>query len=341
MIELLYITLILFGGFLPFFFIFSKFKYLKIFILSILFVVYILISYKFKIHCYFNNNNLCDRKKLENSYKLDDYPINLLYKNDISKKIEFKVMNDKTFSLIRTENYSIQCLENYYIRDNLSCPITDIKLSNKNNSEYQNYIKINDNEYLYYTKENKLGKLYKSFNYNDFKNNKEDTIPIDKIIRVQFHKLSNPFHSFKLFYIFFDSFIETFIVISLLFTIFFENSDNLKCNIMKIINTFIFQLIFSYLSVIRFIKFNNCKIFLIENKDIYYDESNFPNEIFNLDICPLGICINIFLDNILYIIFPDKKFLCKNKKPINNDNDDYNNLEKKEILLKKKIYLFC
>ena len=103
--DLLYITLILFGGFLPFFFIFSKFKYLKIFILSILFVVCILISYKFKIHCYFNNNNLCDRKKLENSYKLDDYPINLLYKNDISKKIEYKVMNDKTFSLIRTENY--------------------------------------------------------------------------------------------------------------------------------------------------------------------------------------------------------------------------------------------
>ena len=346
MIELLYITLILFGGFLPFFLIFPKFKYLKIFILSILFVICCLISYKFQVHCYFNTNNLCKRKKLENIQRLDNDPINLLnattfYPNGTVKNIDCEFMNDKNFSLIRTENYSIQCLENYYIRDNLSCPITDIKLSNKNISEYQHFIKINDNEYLHFTKENKLGKLYKSFNYNDFKNNIEDTIPIDKIIRKEFHKLSNPYHSFNKFTYFFDSFNESFIIITLLVTIFFENSDNLKCNVMKIINTFIFQSIFSALTLIRFIRFIEYKKFLFENKDIYYDESNFPKEIFNLDIFPLGICINIFLYNILYIIFPNKISFCKSKKPIDNNNDeDDNNLENKRKIETKNLFLF-
>ena len=74
------------------------------------------------------------------------------------------------------------------------------KLENVKNNEYQNYIKIRDDEYLYYTKENKLGKLYKSFNLSDFEENKEDIINIDEIIRKEYNKLSNPFIDFK-FYI--------------------------------------------------------------------------------------------------------------------------------------------
>ena len=66
----------------------------------------------------------------------------------------------------------------FFIQANEPCPITDIKLEEekKSENEYKNYsyIQISDNEYLYYTNDNKLGKLYKSFNYSEFKENKED-----------------------------------------------------------------------------------------------------------------------------------------------------------------------
>ena len=55
-----------------------------------------------------------------------------------------------------------------------SCPITDIKVEKTKSDIYKNYIQLNDNEYIYYTNENKLGKLYKSFNLSNFKGNKED-----------------------------------------------------------------------------------------------------------------------------------------------------------------------
>ena len=338
MIELLYITLILFGGFLPFFFLFSKFKYMKIFIILILFFI----SIGIPLNHLFNSNYLYEKQKLDNFQKLEDNPISSLkaiYKNGTFEYIEFGLMSDKMFSLIKTKDYSIQCLENYYIKDGLSCPITDIKMENKNSSEYKNYIKIND-EYLFYTNENKLGKLYKPFKYDDFKNNKENILSIDKIIRREFHKLSNPFHTFKKFTIFSDSFNISLSFIALFFVILFEDSEDLKCNITKIINTFIFQLIFTILAFIRFILFIECKNFLFANKDIYYYEFDFPNEIFNLDIFPLGICINIFLYNILNIVLPKKIFLCKNKKLLENNNDRNDFRNERNIEVDSFLYLF-
>lgn len=305
--EFLYITLILFGGFLPFFFIFQKFIYMKFVILGVLFFIFIGPIFE---SCNFNGYNLCERKKIENIQELEDYPVKSLkaifYENGTFKNIEFGVMSDKSFSLIETEYYSTQCLKNYYIEYNMTCPITDRKLKNKNSSEYQNRIQINDEEYLFYTRENKLDKLYKSFNYYDFKNNKEEILSLDKIIRSEFHKLSNPLIDFKKFTIFFIEFCFTFLPTIFIFAFCLEHRDDLKCDIMKIINTFIFQLILTILSFIRFIKFIDCKNFLFENKDIYYDENNFLNEIFNLDIFPLGICINLLLYNILYIIFQNR-----------------------------------
>ena len=350
MIELLYITLIIFGGFLPFFFFFFKFKYMKIFILSILILISIVIWGANPAKFDFNSNYLYEKQKLDNFQKLEDYPIDKLkgiYENGTFKYIVSEEMSDKKFSLIKTKDYSTQCLENYYIKEGLSCPITDIKIENKNTSEYKNFIKINDNEYLFYTKENKLGKLYKSksFNYNDFKKNKVDILSIDKIIRREFHKLSNPFHTFKKFTFFFDSFNLSLSFISLFFTMFFEDSEDLKCNIMKIINTFIFQLILTILAFIRFILFIECKNFLFANKDIYYYEFDFPNEIFNLDIFPLGICINIFLYNILNIVLPKIIFFCKNRKSLENNNDNNNfenkrNIEMDLLLISIMAFLF-
>ena len=77
-----------------------------------------------------------------------------LLENNEYESISYETMNDREFSLIKTEQFPNQCLEHYFIRKNESCPITDIKLENVKSNEYQNYIKIRDDEYLYYTKEN-------------------------------------------------------------------------------------------------------------------------------------------------------------------------------------------
>ena len=334
MIEILYSTLILFGGFLPFFFIFSNFKYMKKFMLTILLIIALPMVFAFSRLSVCSNytHTLCQQKKIEYTQSLGDYPIKSLYatynENGTIIGINYDRMSDETFSIIKTEYYSTQCLENYYIKTNVSCPITDIKFENKKSSEYHNYIKINDEEYLYYTNENKLGKLYKSFNYKDFKENKEDIIPIDKIIRKEFHKLSNPVLNFKNYIYFCDSFNPSLILI-LLFLSLFENSDDLKCDILKIINTFILQLMISILYYIRFIKFIEVKNFLFENEDIYREERYRPNKVFNIDSFPFGLCINLFLFNLLHIIFPNKKSLCKKR---NNGIDILEEKKEKTII---------
>ena len=60
-------------------------------------------------------------------------------------------MNNPEFSLTKTQKYSVKCFENYYITTNEVCPINDIKLGNKNDKIYINYVQINDNEYIYYS----------------------------------------------------------------------------------------------------------------------------------------------------------------------------------------------
>ena len=156
---------------------------MKIFIIFFqLIISFILLSNNFyKKHSLFKDSNFQYVQKLNFS------PIKSLYEtsynNGSFKNISFDVMYSDEYSLIKTEKYSTKCLEHFFIESNESCPITDIKLEKTKKDEYQNFIKINDEEYLYYTKENKLGKLYKSFNYFEFKENKVDIFTIDKIIR--------------------------------------------------------------------------------------------------------------------------------------------------------------
>ena len=70
---------------------------------------------------------------------------------------------------------------------------------------------------------------------------------------------------------------------------------------------------------IRFSKFIKVKDFLFDNEDIYDndDESYFPNSYFNIDSFPLAISINIFIFEIIYTIFPNKKSLFNNPIDIN------------------------
>ena len=63
------------------------------------------------------------------------------------------------FSTTKDSDYFNECIENYFISSS-ECPITDIIIENEKKDNHDNYkeIKINDNKYLYYTRNKKDGK---------------------------------------------------------------------------------------------------------------------------------------------------------------------------------------
>ena len=295
MLELLYTSLTLFGFLFPIFLIVPYIKLMKIFIISFqLIISFILLSKNFyKKHSLFNDSNFQYKQKLNFN------PIKSLseikYENGSFKNISFDVMYSDEFSLIKTEKYSTKCLEYFFIKSSESCPIKD---------KYQNFIKIDDEEYLYYTNENKLGKLYKSFNYFDFKKNKYEIFTFDTVKRKEYNKLSNPIINFKFYISFCDSICTLLLFVSLFYT-FFESLNNLRCGLFIFSNLLIESFIL-ILYIIRFVKFTEIKNFLFENKDIYQNEPYIPNVLFNIDSFPLALSINLFLYNLLYIAFPNK-----------------------------------
>ena len=332
MLELLYTTLalfvFLFGSLCLCFTFFKKFKYMKYFILIIQMIISFISFFLFIL--YYGQHSLLgisepSKIKFENIHNLTNSPIKSLYANHDENgnfiSIGYDIMDDKTFSLIKFGEYTKQCLENYFIKEIESCPITDIKLVNNKNIENNDYIKISEDEYLYYIKENKNGKLYKSFNYYDFKENKEDLISIDKIIKKEYHKLSNPFLGFKYYVLFYDVFCFFFLFFSLISLIIFESTEELKFDLFKIVNLLI-QLVILIIYLIRFFKFVKVKKFLFENKDIYANESYFPNKVFNIDSFLPGLSISYCLIYILYILVLNKISFFKEE---DNNNDNNNN----------------
>ena len=358
MIEILYTILVLFGFIFPFFFLFKEFKPLKLGLIFFQWIIsVILLSDNF-----YKDQSLYEDPNFNNIQNIDFKPIISLYKifyeNGSFENISFDTMNNSEFSLIKTQKYSVKCFENYYITTNKLCPITDIIFEKNRNKIYQNYIQIYDDEYLYYTNENKLGKLYKSFNYYKFKENidlenKNDKIynhyieineneyiyytkennfsklykqfnysdfklyrdynvfSLDKIIRKEFNKLSNPIYTFKSYIKFCDVLCFLLILFSFFHT-FFESLNIKKCDILRIFNN-CSQLIIIILHIIRYIKFIDVKKFFFDNEDIYNidKEDYFPNKVFNIDSFPLAISINIFIFYFLCICFPNKPSCCK------------------------------
>ena len=253
MIELLYTTLVVFSLFFPLFLICNKFKYMGIFItISQLIISFILLSNNF-----YKKHPLYKIPKFQPIQQLDFYPIKELFETNFVNgdiDINFDTIKTNKFSLIKSNKYSKQCLENYFIESNEACPITDIIFEKNRNKIYQNYIQIYDNEYLYYTNENKLGKLYKSFNYYKFRENKTDIFTLDEIVRKEYNKKSNPIKDFKYYIEFYNIICLTLIIISLFYSI-FEFYNKLNCNeIFHSSNIFV-QLIILVIYSIRFIKF--------------------------------------------------------------------------------------
>jgi len=298
MIELLYTTLVLFGFFFPLFLIFPIFKFMKLVILSFqLILSFILLSKNF-----YKKHSLYNSPKFQNIQSTDFYPIKDLYK--IRNEISFNITTYNKFSLIKTEIYSKQCLKNYFIQEKEFCPITDIILEKTKSDIYKNYIQLNDNEYIYYTNENKLGKLYKSFNYSNFKENKEDVFSLDKIVRKEYNKLSNPILNFKN-YIKYSDIICTLLIFSSLLYSLFEPLNNLRCGFFILVNLII-QITLLVLYILKFVKFIEIKKFLFDNNDIYGDDSYYPNKVFNIDSFPIAISLNFFIYDLLFIFFPNK-----------------------------------
>ena len=322
MIELLYTTLVLFGFIFPFFFIFKEFKPLK---LGLIFFQWIL-SVILLSDNFYKDQSLYEDPNFERIQSTDFKPIKSLYKtfyeNGSFENISFDTMYTSKFSLIKTQKYPIQCFENYYITANESCPINDIKLGNKNEKIYDRYIPINENEYIYYTKENNFGKLYKPFNYSDFKlNTNYNSFSLDGIIRKEFNKLSNPIYDFKSYIKFCDVLCFLVILFSFFQTI-FESLDIQKRDIIRLLY-YCSQFIIIILHFIRYIKFIDVKNFLFDNEDIYdiEKEDYFPNKVFNIDSFLLAVSINLFIYNFLCISFPDKASCCEAPKCCETDFD--------------------
>ena len=310
MIELLYTTLILFGFFITAFFIFPEFKPMKIFLIFFqLILSIILLSDNF-----YRDQSLYEEQKFNYIQNIDFYPIKSI-NSSIDEKGKFNIiletMNSTDFSLIKTSKYSKECLKNYYIKSNDSCPITDIIIGDKRSSKYRNYIQVYENEYIFYSNETKLGKLYKSFNYSDYKQNIQNIFSLDKTIRREYNKLSNPMYDFKFNIKFIDVFIFALTLLSFYFA-FFESLKYNVCDLAKVFN-FSFQTIIFIINFIRFIKFIEVKKFLFDNEDLYNnnDEKYFPNKYFNIDSFPLSISINFFIFNFLHARFPDKLSCCE------------------------------
>ena len=306
MIELLYTTLVLFGFSFPFFLIFKYFKPLKIVLIFFQFIISVLLLPEI----FYKKHSLYKDPSLSYIQDIDFFPIYSLSKlSDIDgnfKNISYGVMKNSRFSLIKTTKYSTKCLENYYIGNDQSCPITDIKLGKKGDNIYENFIEINRYEYIYYTNENKLGKLYKSFNYFDFKKNAQDVFSPDEIAQKEFNKISNPIYDFKSYIIFCDLFCLLLSLTSLSYC-FFESLNVFNFDFTRIFNQCI-QTIILIFHYIRFVKFIEVKNFFFDNENIYNtkDEVYFPNKVFNIDSFPLAVTINIFIFYFLYMRFAQK-----------------------------------
>ena len=324
MLELLYSFLVIFGFFFIFiFFCCPALKPIKIIILTAQLVLcFALFSKNF-----YKKHSLWKEPEYINIHDVPYYPIKAIHLNNYGE-LSFEKNLDTKFSIIETEEYSNECLKNYFIKFNEACPITDIILDNEIKDKYENYtrLKINENLYLYYTNNYKYGKLYDNPDkYLDFSKHEFDYENIQKIKIREENKLKNPFVGLKNYSKISDFVCLALIIFSYAYII-IESCDDRKMSYFKISNIIIYVIIF-ILYLIRFIKFIKIKKFLFENKEIYTDEKYFPNKVFNIDSFTVAFSLNVFLFNILFILFPDKPSACKKDDFCDECFDKYSCIE--------------
>ena len=317
----------------------------------------------------------------ETVHELSFYPVYEIYlKNNGTKIYDYlgvKSLEDKKFSLIKTEQYSKKCLENYYINSEFECPITQIYLESEKSYNYSSFHEIiikpsyshkSDlyTKYIYYTNNNtnnseSSGKLYSITSILDtnfhFKS-ELDSDYFEKLKRFEDNKIKNPLKDLKNYTKYAD-YICLLLLILCFINIFFEICDNRKFNYFKIINIFIeFALFFLYL--FRYIKFIKVKTFFFDNEDIYkkyeYEyhylngveykvENNktdkdyyFPKKYFNIDSFPITLLICLLIFNFIYAVIPEKCFYCCKCNIDKNEKICYC-LKDDDLNLNKKIFI--
>ena len=250
--------------------------------------------------------------------------ININEENDI---ISEDFINLK-YTLKKTNIFNKECLKGFFIKED-DCPITDIVSYTEQRNDYKNYteIKINNNLYLYYSKNFINGTLYSKndlnnitdlpnnvFNFNEFnkeEKSKEEEV-IDAIKDLKYYADYSELICLSLF------FVSLFVmIINLIY----------YSNLYQIINIMI-QIILFIFYLIRYIKFIHLKNVFDKYKDfisIQYKNSDsyeyFPEKYFNIDSFALALQINILIIIILYSEIFEGCFIKYDylRKEINNE----------------------
>ena len=237
MLELLYASLIVLGISIIPFFIFASFQNFRIYLFLFQFIIsLILIFYRpYKQHSLWND------PEYQQFQKTPYDPIINIY----GKKLDYEVAKDNTFSIIKTDLYSKECLENYFIKNNETCPITEIIIESNNNSDsYIGYetLKVED-AYVFYKRDKKHGKLYqyiaKDENYYSYIKytciSSFDYTDVQKIIKKEDNKSLKPFHSFKSFIRYSDLICLELFIFSFIYFL-MESRKDLSWNYFRIID---------------------------------------------------------------------------------------------------------
>ena len=161
MLELLITTLTILVFLIVFIYLFATFKLINLilYLCQLAFAIVLLSKKLYKKHLLLIDDLITHAHNKTFNAIVDLEP---KYENGVFKYLTVNFEKNISFSIINDSDYSNQCLYNYFISDTI-CPITDIIIENGKNEKYKNYteIKINDNKYLYYTRNKKDGKLYK------------------------------------------------------------------------------------------------------------------------------------------------------------------------------------
>ena len=139
MFELLATTGLLSPLFFFFLLCFDKFIIVKIFTITVQFILCIILL----TNNFYKKHFLWKRMKYEEIHELNFYPVYEIYPiNNSSGFLDHLVVNslkDKKFSIIKTEQFSKKCLDNYYINSENECPITQIYIEYEKSSLYNSF----------------------------------------------------------------------------------------------------------------------------------------------------------------------------------------------------------
>jgi len=358
------------GASLFFYFIFPTFQYMKVYFYSFQLLLWILLM---SLNQY-KNHYLWGEPDFNPFQELPYPPINHIdIIKDNGQVSDIKVTySNKAYSLIKTEEYSKKCIDNYFIPQSETCPITEIiiEYSNSDSDIYSDYEKLEiSNGYIYYKTDSQQGKFYDSVRIdiatsnryimfgNKYKSIKFshsfDYKDIRILKRLEENKILKPFKNFK-------NYKNTTDLVCFLITVFscvyffFGSTRNDKWNYFKIIDN-VLQFILFILYLVRFILFGNVKNFFKDNKDLYNDKFlNFDRTKYFVNYFPKKMSINSFplaLSIVMIFFFLLSLFIKEKKCSAFDDEykyDDYpffNNEKNYRIIMISLpfllVYLIC